>query len=123
MATLITCLSTGKGTWIKVMDLINLQDWDNIFIICNQFAKEKFKVAKKAEFIVINEDDEINKISNTIKDALNKKIDDFEIALNIDSGSGKEHMALISSILKLGLSLRFVCVEKGKLIEITPYEK
>jgi hypothetical protein len=121
MTSLIVSLSTGKGTWIKVMELINLQEWDKIFIICNEFAKEKFKTSKNAEYIIINEENPINEISNTIKNALNNKIDDFEIALNIDSGSGKEHMALISSLLKLGLSLRFVSVENNKIIEITPY--
>ncbi len=47
-----------------------------------------------------------------------KEIDDFEIALNIVSGSGKEHMAILAAVLKLGLAIRFITFENNKVIEL-----
>ncbi|MFW6014689.1 MAG: hypothetical protein ACOCZQ_00755 [Nanoarchaeota archaeon] len=120
MASLICCLSTGKGTWLKVMDVIKATEWDKIYIITNDFGKVKFNSPKPAEFIVINPDSKAKDIIKDIKDNFN--ITDFEVALNIDSGSGKEHMAVISAIIQLGLSIRFVSYENNELVEITPYD-
>ena len=61
------------------------------------------------ELIVINPDDPIKKIISKIKDSLN--IIDTEVALNLSSGSGKEHMALLSAILKSGLGIRLITYE------------
>ncbi|MGM5482258.1 MAG: hypothetical protein ACQESF_02240 [Nanobdellota archaeon] len=120
MTSLICCLSTGKGTWMKVMDIIKAGEWEKIFIITNEFGKEKFRSPKQAENIVVNTDAKTKDIIEKIKNKL--KISDFEVAVNIDSGNGKEHMALISSLIQMGLSIRFVTVESQKLIEITPYD-
>jgi len=38
--------------------------------------------------------------------------------VNIVSGDGKEHMALISALLKLGLGIRFVALTKEGIKEI-----
>ena len=121
MTSLITCLSTGKGTWLKVMDTIRINDWDNIFLITNEFGKEKFRSQKPSEFILTDSASDVKILKDQIKENLRGKIKDFEVAVNIDSGSGKEHMALISALIQLGLSIRFVTVENNQLIEITPY--
>ena len=52
MADLVACVSTGKGTWLQVAGLIKRQEWDNIFLITNQFGKENFKPEKKANMIL-----------------------------------------------------------------------
>ncbi len=121
MTSLITCLSTGKGTWLKVMDTIRINNWDNIFLITNEFGKEKFRSQKPSEFILTDSASDVKILKDQIKENLRGKIKDFEVAVNIDSGSGKEHMALISALIQLGLSIRFVTVENNQLIEITPY--
>ena len=121
MTTLICCLSTGKGTWLKVMDVIKNYSWDKIFLVTNEFGKEKFRVEKPSDFLIVNNDADIKSLTKQIKEKLHGKINDFEVALNIDSGSGKEHMALISALIQLGASVRFVTVENNKLIEITPH--
>lgn len=120
MTSLICCLSTGKGTWMQVMDVIKSQEWEKIYIITNEFGKEKFRSPKEAEFIIIDNDSATKDIIKNIKDKL--KIIDFEVATNLDSGSGKEHMAIISALIQLGLSIRFVSFENNNLVEITPYD-
>lgn len=122
MATLICCLSTGKGTWLKVMDVIKNHHWDKIFLVTNEFGKEKFRAEKPSEFLIIDNEADVKSIMKQIKNNLQNRIHDFEVALNIDSGPGKEHMALISALVQLGLSIRFVSVENNRLVEITPYD-
>ena len=116
MPTLIACLSSGKGTWTEVNKLINSQPWDKIFLITNQFGKENYSVNnEKTELVVIDPYKEISEIVKVIKSNLNGRIKDFEVALNLVSGSGNEHMALLEAVLELGLNFRLVSVRGNQL--------
>ena len=116
MPTLIACLSSGKGTWTEVNKLINSQPWDKVFLITNQFGKENYSVNnEKIELIVIDTFKEIPELVKVIKSNLNGRIKDFEVALNLVSGSGNEHMALLEAIMELGLNFRLVSVRGNKL--------
>lgn len=116
MATLIACLSIGKGTWMEVNNLIRARDWDKIFLLTNQFGLEKFEPDQKTELLVIDIDKhDLTSLVKAIKDNLKGKITDFEVALNIVSGSGKEHMALLEAVLELGLNFRLVAMKNGQL--------
>ena len=42
----------------------------------------------------------------------------IETAVNIISGEGKEHMALLSALLRLGVGIRFVAFTKEGIREI-----
>ena len=118
MPTLIACLSSGKGTWTEVNKLINSQPWDKIFLITNQFGKENYSVNnEKTELVVIDPYKEISEIVKVIKSNLNGRIKDFEVALNLVSGSGNEHMALLEAVLELGLNFRLVSV-RGNQMEV-----
>ena len=119
MTDLVACLSTGKGTWINVLKLVNKEEFENIFLIVNNWAKENLKLERKNLYlIVVNANDNVSVIRDKIINELNGKIKDFEVAVNIDSGSGKEHTAIISALIKLGLALRFVVVEDEEISEI-----
>ena len=41
-----------------------------------------------------------------------------EVAVNFISGAGKEHMSLISALIKLGVGFRLVVSDEGKIEEI-----
>ncbi|MEK6812933.1 MAG: hypothetical protein AABX86_02345 [Nanoarchaeota archaeon] len=117
MTYLVACLSTGKGTWKEVTAVMNQQDWKGIYLITNQFGKEKFTSLKKGtEMLVMDFDQDIVKIRDALKENLKGKIKDTEVAVNISSGAGKEHMALVSALLQLGLAIRFV-IPSGNTVE------
>lgn len=118
MTDLIACLSTGKGTWGHVSRLIVDQDWGKIFLITNDFGKENFKPEKEVEYIVIESRQPIVDLTEQIKEQLKGKISDTEVALNLASGTGKEHMAVLSAIMKSGLGFRFVALTKDGVKEI-----
>ena len=111
MPTLLACLSTGKGTWSEVSRLIQAQPWPNIFFIPNQFGKENFTgKPENVQLLVLNLDMDCSSLTQEIKKQLKDKISDFEVALNLTSGSGKEHMALLEAVLEMGLNFRLVTV-------------
>lgn len=118
MTALIACISTGKGTWGHVNRIIQDQDWSKIILIVNEFAKD-FKSEKPADIILINTNKTTTELADELKPKLNEKLKgEFEVALNIISGEGKEHMALLSALLKLGIGIRLIVLTKEGVKEI-----
>jgi hypothetical protein len=117
MVSLIALISSGKGSWAQVNSLISSTMWDKIILVCSEFAYNKYESklnnVLKLKFDEKNIEKDFEKLSKILK----KEIKDFEIAVNLYSGNGFEHMALISSVLKAGLGLRFVYIDKGDLKE------
>ena len=111
---LIAFLGAGEGSWGQVAGVINRGDWDNIIIIGDDFAK-KFNSEKDFEFIEIKSSG-ITDLKEEIQRKLNGKIKGTEVALSIASGTGKEHMALISAILSLPAGIRFTALTKDGII-------
>ena len=116
---LVACLSTGKGTWGHVARMIADAQWDKVFLITNEFGRENFTTAGKAtELIVIDANKGLDEIIGTLKEQLKGKIPDTEVAVNLVSGSGKEHMAILSALLQSGLGLRFFALTKDGVKEV-----
>ena len=118
MSTLIACLSTGKGTWGHVSRLISENSWDKVFLITNEFGKENFSASNNTELILINQKQGIKELAREIESKLKNKIKDPEVALNLVSGTGKEHTAILSAILKLGLGIRLVALTQEGMQEV-----
>src|SRR3989344_5105875 len=117
MTDLIACLSSGKGTWGHVNRLIEDGNWEKVFLITNEFGKENFSNTKNSEMIVIDERKGLEDLRDDIYNILKEKIKN-EVAINFISGTGKEHMAMLAAILKLGVGLRFVALTKDGIKEI-----
>lgn len=118
MTELVAVLSTGKGTWGHVGRLISDGTWDKIVLITNEFGKENFTNEKDAQLIVVDNRQPILDLVEAVKKGLDGKLTGPEVAVNIVSGDGKEHMAVISALLKLGLGIRFMALTKEGIKEI-----
>jgi hypothetical protein len=118
MTSLIACLSTGKGTWSYVIQLMRQQEWDTVFLVTNQFGKENFKSDRKCELIVTDDAQSVQEMVATIRQGISGRITDLEVAVNLISGSGKEHMAILSAILKEGLAIRLIGADGQGLVEL-----
>ena len=118
MTDLIACLSLGEKSQSHVSRLINDMDWSNIFIITNEIKKNNFNSDKNVEFIVVDSKKPVFELIEDIKNGLKGKITDLEVALNIVSGTGKEHMAILSALLKLGVGVRLMAVTKDGVREL-----
>ena len=118
MTCLIACVSSGKGTWGHVQRLINEQEWEKVFLITDEFGKENFECEKQAECILIDSKKFLPELTENIRKALDGKIKDTEVAVNFISGNGKEHMALLSALLKLGLGIRLMALTTEGVKEV-----
>ena len=118
MTELVAVLSTGKGSWGHVGRLMKDETWDNIFLITNEFGKENFNAEKNFETLIVDSNKGLEELKMDMKAQLKDKIKGTEVALNLASGTGKEHMALLSALLSLGVGVRFVAVTKEGIKEV-----
>jgi hypothetical protein len=118
MTELIACLSIGKGTWGHVARLMNDGKWERVFLITNDFGKQNFKNESNADMIVIDQNKSIADIRDDVYNQLKDRIKGTEVALNFVSGTGEEHMALLSAVLKLGVGIRLVALTKEGTKEV-----
>ena len=118
MMELIACLSTGKGTWGHVSRLIADGQWSKVILVTNQFGKENYTNEKPVTLIVIDDRGPLEEIRDTLIKELQGKLDGPEVAVNLASGSGKEHMALVAALLKSGLGMRFYALTKDGIKDL-----
>ena len=118
MTDLVACLSSGEKSWAHVERLVKEQEWKNVFLITNDFGRKNFKPERKVEFVVVDFNKPVFALIEEIRKGLSGKITDFEVALNLVSGNGKEHMAILSALLKLGIGVRLMAVTKEGIKEI-----
>tara|TARA_Y100000310_G_scaffold342368_1_gene445343 strand:+ start:2398 stop:2748 length:351 start_codon:yes stop_codon:yes gene_type:complete len=114
---LIALLSSGKGTWEQVSGLMKHGEWEKIIILGDDFAKD-FKHEKEFEFVKVDLSKRINELKEEFSKNLKGKIKGLEVALTIASGDGKEHMALVSSLINLPVGVRFAALTKEGVIDL-----
>ena len=110
-------VSTGKGSWAEASSLIERGEWEKILLVGEEYAR-KFSPRKQSEFIQVNFSQTVEKIKKEVLSKLKNKLRGPEIALNITSGSGKEHTALISALLCIPVGVRFVAMTENGIIEL-----
>ena len=86
MTCLIAVLSSGKGTWVHVSNLVAKGDWSRVFLICSDYAYDNFNVDQnKVIKLKIDENKPLKSIG-VLSKFFRKEITDFEVALNIVLG-------------------------------------
>jgi len=119
MTQLIANLGTGKGTWAYLKELIDKYDWETIFLITNHFGAENFAVeGKEINFILIDDRKELSDLVDAISAQLKGRLSITDAAINLVSGTGKEHMALLTAVLNQGIGIRLIGLKHGKVEEI-----
>jgi len=119
MTELIATLGEGKGSWKHVQEIISKQEWEGIFLVTNPFGAEKFFMeGKKITFIVIDDRKDIFDLERDIFIQLKEHVKGMEVAVNFYSGTGKEHMALLPALLKLGVGMRFIALKNEQIQEL-----
>ncbi|MEK6942759.1 MAG: hypothetical protein AABX00_01710 [Nanoarchaeota archaeon] len=118
MTDLVACISSGEKGLAHVAKLVESQEWKNVFLIANEESKSNFKCSKKVNFVVVDFQKPVSELIEDIRKSLDGKIYDLDVALNMVSGTGKEHMAILSALLKLGLGIRLMAVTKNGVVEL-----
>lgn len=113
---LIALLSSGKGTWGQVAGVIRRGQWEKVTLLGDSFAS-KFTVDNvPSEFIKVDTTKGLKDLKGEFSKSLKGKINGLEVALSIASGSGKEHMALISALIDLPVGIKFTALTKDGIV-------
>jgi len=117
MTILVATLGKEKGTKLHLEEVIKKEEWEKIIIISENNERVKLKT-EKIFYLDVNIKKRLPELSKEIKKELKSKLSGIEIALNIISGSGKLHLAVLSAILKLGYGIRFIALTEDGIKEI-----
>ena len=118
MTDLVACLTYGKGSWKEVIKIIRLENWENIYLVTDEFGVKTLKLNdSRIKFVIINPKQEVSEIRESVFKQLRDKLKG-DVALNITSGSGKEHMALLAALLRIGIGIRFIVPGKEGVEEV-----
>lgn len=118
MTDLVACLSSREKGWNHVERLIAGQEWSNVILITNEFGKQNFKHSKSVDFVVVDFQKPVSELISEIQKGIKGKLTGLEVALNLVSGNGKEHMAILSALIKSGLGIRLMAVTKEGVREL-----
>ena len=114
MVSLVAFISSGKGTWGQVNTLIKSQPWTKVYLVCNEFGYENFEVSNPQKIVKLQfNEKKVEAMPDRLAKFFKSEIRDFEVAVNLSSGTGLEHMALLTGVLKAGLGMRFVYTKQG----------
>ena len=101
-----------KENWAQINALIKRGEWDKVLILKDKGADE-FQVPENCKIIPIDCSTTLSALKENMTQKLKLLIGkDFEVALSLASGKGKEHMALISALLSVPVGIRLVAFTK-----------
>ena len=115
MTDLIVCLTEEKG-YKHVKRLVNEADWSRVFLITREGVSDSFKFSKPVIKIIIDPKQPVKNVVDEIKSKLTFIFG--EVGLNLISGTGKEHMAIISAIMKSGAGFRLVAMTPDGITQL-----
>ena len=116
MTYLVASTGDEKGALAHVQKVIEGEEWKKVFLVGS--SKPDGFDHKNVEFILIDMNRLLPELVDDIKEKLDGKIVDTEVAVNIISGTGKIHMAVVSALLKLGLGIRLIAFTSQGVKEI-----
>jgi hypothetical protein len=109
---LVAFLGDDRETWGQVTGLINKGIWEKIILVKTKDAKP-YASPKEADSIIIDSSKPLVDLKKELLEKLKGKFSGFDVHLSIASGTGKEHMALISALLTIPVGIRLVVFTKN----------
>ena len=101
-----------KENWAQLNALIKRGEWGKVFIVKNKNA-EDFSVPDHCVVVGVDSGMPLLEFKGELMRKLKSALgNEFEVALSLASGNGKEHMALISALLSIPVGIRFVAFTK-----------
>ena len=97
--------------------MIKHGEWEKVIIVGGENAKN-FNTEKPTEFIQVDLNLRLKDLRDDFSKKLKGKLEGMEVALSIATGNGKEHMALISSLINLPMGIRFAALTKEGVIDL-----
>lgn len=109
---LVAFIGKEKETYGQISALINKFEAEKIILVKNSETKD-FPQNEKCEIINVTSENDLISLKEEISENLRKYLlTEFEVALSLASGNGKEHMALLSALLSIPVGIKLVAYTK-----------
>jgi hypothetical protein len=109
---LVAFLGNDKENWGQITALVNRLDCDKVVLIKDK-GVSGFPSNTKIREVSVDSSKALIELKEDIMGKVKKELSgDLEVALSLASGSGKEHMALISALLSIPVGIRLVVFTK-----------
>lgn len=108
---LVATIGIDKESWGQVTGLINHEAWDKVIIVKNKSVSD-FPKIEGAEEILIDAALPLLELKSFLIERLKPCISAFDACVSLASGTGKEHMALVSALLAIPTGVRLVAFTK-----------
>ena len=108
---LVAFLGNDKETWGQISGLINHGEWEKIILVKSKSA-EDYDSPKECELVTVDTSQPLVDLKEELITKLKSKLSGFDAHVSIASGTGKEHMALISALLSIPVGIRLVVFTK-----------
>jgi hypothetical protein len=109
---LVAFLGTDKENWGQIAALMNHMETDKIILAKNKEA-EGFPVSENCNIVEVDSTMSLLEMKRLLIEKLKALLGtEFEVALSLASGTGKEHMALLSALLSIPVGVRLVVYTK-----------
>lgn len=109
---LVAFLGDDRETWGQVTGLINHGEWEKIILVKSK-SSEEYNSPKPADIVKVDTSKPLVELKEDIINKLRTKFVGFDAHVSIASGTGKEHMALISALLSVPVGIRLVVFTKN----------
>lgn len=108
---LVAFLGSDRENWGQVTGLIHHSKWDKIILLSSENVSD-FPIPENGELISLDSKKPIVEMKSYLTDLLREKFSGFDVCVSLASGTGKEHMALVSSLLAIPVGIRLVAFTK-----------
>jgi len=115
MTNFLGVLSIGKGTWGQVAHIIDNSEYENVYLVSNEWAQDKFTCTKKVNWIIIDPRKGFSEILEDIGKQWPKDL--AEIELNLHSGSGKEHSAILAILKQKNIKYKIITINAEGIVK------
>ena len=110
---LIAFVGPDKENLGQVSALINRMDCEKIILLKDKSAPN-LQTNEKCVTVEIDSTKTLSELKAQIQEKVKKEIgNEFEVALSIASGTGKDHMAIISALLAIPVGIKLVAFTKN----------
>jgi len=108
----VAFIGEDKESWGQIKGIMNRIDSDKVIIVKDKKVSG-FPTDARTDIVNVDASKSLLDLKEEIMKILKVKLSgDFEVALSLASGNGKEHMALISALLSIPVGIRLVAFTK-----------
>ncbi len=108
----VACVGTDEHNWGQITALLNRLEYETAVLVVDAMASG-YPTNDKCTIVKVDMGQPLLLLQKEIQDKLKKTIGgEFEVALSLASGTGKEHMAVLSALLNLPVGVKLVVYTK-----------